>query len=580
LKVLSANYSFGNGWATKLRFCRRLFLSIILFAGLQSSAVACVANFNFTDSAGTFQFRDSSFGNITYWYWEFGDFDTSSLKNPKHTYAPGAYRVKLTIYGDSSCVDTISRMIYVYDCNAAFSYIASGKNVTFFSTKNLPPTTTYFWEFGDGDTLHADSSVVKSYQSSNTFKVKLTVSNSGNKCSDTDSQFVYVNDSCFAHFSSYTINESTLGFFNNSLGGVNASFVWNFGDNTTSTKKDSVQHIYAAPGKYNVCLAMTDPANACTTSFCTNAAVGKSHTLSVDVKKGPDKVHKGTVSLFRYNQVTLNFDPPEKHQADTNGVFNTGQQLEGFYLVHAAPQLTSPDYQLWFPTYWGGKVFWDQGEVFEHTSDHVLPLDLLPSMITNGPGTISGFVIRGATLTNPPGNPNDPMQGVVVLLLDETNKPLSYAYSDADGYFVFRVPYGTYKLHAEIAGKTTFPYVVTLTAGTPESPDFWLRVNNATIDYTLSLPTATEPVHGRSQPGIFPNPAGESLMLNSDFAAVTTLNLSVTDMAGKELLSFSNMVPGGPQTTALDVSSLAPGIYILRGSTDKQASFNFRFIRQ
>ena len=47
---------------------------------------------------GTIQFTDESWGVPSSWLWDFGDGDTSSLQNPKHTYTnEGKYTVSLTI---------------------------------------------------------------------------------------------------------------------------------------------------------------------------------------------------------------------------------------------------------------------------------------------------------------------------------------------------------------------------------------------------------------------------------------------------------------------------------------------------
>ncbi|MFZ4708193.1 MAG: PKD domain-containing protein, partial [Bacteroidales bacterium] len=54
---------------------------------------------------------------ITSQLWNFGDFQTSALENPTHTYAnPGTYLVTLTTYtGLFNCVETISHSVIVYD---------------------------------------------------------------------------------------------------------------------------------------------------------------------------------------------------------------------------------------------------------------------------------------------------------------------------------------------------------------------------------------------------------------------------------------------------------------------------------
>jgi hypothetical protein len=46
------------------------------------------------------KFIDQSSGNITGWFWNFGDGSTSSERNPVHTYTtPGTYTVSLTVTG-------------------------------------------------------------------------------------------------------------------------------------------------------------------------------------------------------------------------------------------------------------------------------------------------------------------------------------------------------------------------------------------------------------------------------------------------------------------------------------------------
>lgn len=67
-----------------------------------ASAASPSANFTSNTTNGfaplTVQFNDTSSGNSTSWNWDFGDGNTSTLKNPTHTYnAVGAYTVKLNV---------------------------------------------------------------------------------------------------------------------------------------------------------------------------------------------------------------------------------------------------------------------------------------------------------------------------------------------------------------------------------------------------------------------------------------------------------------------------------------------------
>lgn len=64
----------------------------------------CVASFT-SDVAGgvaplTVVFTDTSSGDVTFWYWVFGDGDTSNDQNPTHVFATaGTYNVELWISG-------------------------------------------------------------------------------------------------------------------------------------------------------------------------------------------------------------------------------------------------------------------------------------------------------------------------------------------------------------------------------------------------------------------------------------------------------------------------------------------------
>ena len=45
-------------------------------------------------------FTDQSSGNVTNWFWDFGDGGNSVLQNPTHIYlTPGMYSVALIIFG-------------------------------------------------------------------------------------------------------------------------------------------------------------------------------------------------------------------------------------------------------------------------------------------------------------------------------------------------------------------------------------------------------------------------------------------------------------------------------------------------
>ncbi len=83
----------------------------------QNRSVA-LANFSATPLTGTaplkVQFTDASSGEVTSWLWDFGDGETSTDQNPKHTYdQAGEYTVKLTIQATEGA-DLEIKNAYIY----------------------------------------------------------------------------------------------------------------------------------------------------------------------------------------------------------------------------------------------------------------------------------------------------------------------------------------------------------------------------------------------------------------------------------------------------------------------------------
>jgi subtilisin family serine protease len=90
------------------------------------------AEFTASPSAGrvplTVDFRDSSFGTITNWAWDFGDGAASDAQHPRHTYhLPGPYRAELTVQASNGVVGTTNRVVNAllgYSLtNAAFGWV-------------------------------------------------------------------------------------------------------------------------------------------------------------------------------------------------------------------------------------------------------------------------------------------------------------------------------------------------------------------------------------------------------------------------------------------------------------------------
>jgi len=108
------------------------------------------------------QFKDNSEGASAHW-WDFGDANSSTLQNPKHTYTrPGNYTVSRMLNGDENMTETTKITIKKRNTppkkdptkTAGFSIsktnAPAGEIIQF--TDKTPNAKSWLWNFGDGYT--------------------------------------------------------------------------------------------------------------------------------------------------------------------------------------------------------------------------------------------------------------------------------------------------------------------------------------------------------------------------------------------------------------------------------------------
>jgi PKD repeat protein len=129
----------------------------------------------------TVEFRDTSGGNPTEWFWEFpDDGTTSSLQDPlDHTFAlPGTYIVTMTatnVWGSSTESMTVT---VVAPTDVDFTYVMSSPNAPAtvdFTDNSSPGGTSYDWTFGAGQGAGTGTTVSHGYSSPGSYDVTLTV---------------------------------------------------------------------------------------------------------------------------------------------------------------------------------------------------------------------------------------------------------------------------------------------------------------------------------------------------------------------------------------------------------------------
>ncbi|MEY4595130.1 MAG: hypothetical protein RIQ47_1540, partial [Bacteroidota bacterium] len=251
------------------------------FSGQSSYTVFLIATSNFgcTDTFFTtlsilpsapvqFTYSPTCFGDLMEFFnpgspldslysWNFGDNQTSQLREPAHFYAiPGNYTATLSVTASNGCVTTGSRSVTVSPIPiAAFSTSPACINspYTFVnsSTISTGSITANTWEL-NGSTFSYDVNPEYDFQDTGLYSIRLTVqSDIGCENSTTRSIRVYpAPEASFTFDPQYGNPPLAVTFTDNS---TNAStYEWNFGDGTATSTSNNPIHTYTDTGFYYI----------------------------------------------------------------------------------------------------------------------------------------------------------------------------------------------------------------------------------------------------------------------------------------------------------------------------------------
>lgn len=253
--ILTVTTPFGCGDSSS-----KTILVLPIVSAQFNSSLACVGR--------VINFTDSSSGTLSAWNWSFGDGNIATIQNPAHIYAAtGSYTITLIVSNVSGCYDTISQVIFVNSIpvpNFTADTVCIGNNMSFNNlTTNTQPITSYFWDFGDGNSSVANSPSY-TYAVAGTYAVTLTVTNNGG-CDSSITKPVLVNSIPFAEFTHDTVCVGLATTFNDASSGAPGFWKWNFGDFSPvdSTSGSSVTHAYATAGLYTATLNIKGGVNGC-----------------------------------------------------------------------------------------------------------------------------------------------------------------------------------------------------------------------------------------------------------------------------------------------------------------------------
>ncbi|MFC2114553.1 PKD domain-containing protein, partial [Bacteroidota bacterium] len=276
------------------------------FSVNDSDQCLSVNSFQFTNLSSTTQ------GTINY-YWEFGNGDTSTAKDPSYSYSTAdTFHVMLVAYSTSGCGDTTYQDMIVHsspvsdfninDNDQCFNY-----NHFVLTNTSLPSATTltHLWDFGDGYTSNA-THISHIYLSTDTFTIKL-VSNSPEGCMDSISKQVFIHPSPVVDFAIDDAvqcqNTNIFSFTNNStISGDTLTYSWRFGDTTQSVLKDPT-HMYMYEGIFAVRLSALTSL-ACADTIVKNVYVLPAPQVDFSVNDSAQCLNSNVFAFSNQSSVT------------------------------------------------------------------------------------------------------------------------------------------------------------------------------------------------------------------------------------------------------------------------------------
>lgn len=219
---------------------------------------APISNFSLqiNSCSKTVSITNNSLNGNTY-AWNFGDGTGSTLQNPlTHTYAPiGTYSIWLVVTNSNGCKDSTSTIVNFNSITSNFNVAQNNCNGSITTTNTSVNGTTFLWDFGD-NTNSTLQQPVHTYSNAGTYTITL-IATSANACNDTIQKVVTIQPFVSAGLVSNVPNcSSVASFTNNSSNAI--SYLWKFGDGTTSNLQNPGTHTYSATGTYSVWLIATN----------------------------------------------------------------------------------------------------------------------------------------------------------------------------------------------------------------------------------------------------------------------------------------------------------------------------------
>ncbi len=260
------------------------FVFLILFLSFTNFVLAQTAGFTTTPAAGcsplpvNFKNTSAGFSAAATYKWDFGNGNTSALKdNVGATYQdPHDYKVTLTVtdggkaYTKTSTVTVYKKPTADFSANTAKGCLPLPVIFTSNSTAGDGTISSYFWDYGDGTAEAGPQEPAHTYTTPSTISASLTVTNSfGCYSTASKANILKVLPNVTVNFEAdetvlCKVTDAT-SFTNTSTGTGTLEYAWDFGDGKTSGEK-TPSHVWNKKGTYTIKLKVQS-SDGCTAGY-------------------------------------------------------------------------------------------------------------------------------------------------------------------------------------------------------------------------------------------------------------------------------------------------------------------------
>ncbi|MEM8907775.1 MAG: T9SS type A sorting domain-containing protein, partial [Bacteroidota bacterium] len=279
----------------------------------------------------------------------------------------------------------------------------------------------------------------------------------------------------------------------------------------------------------------------------------------------------GTAFLIEYDTVgggTLNLvDSVSLQYAPQGTMYDFGNVAAGSYLVKVALDENSPGYADNLPTYHLSALFWDEADpiTVPYNAPNWFNVWMIGGDNPGGPGFIGGLVVEGANFAgfaDTRDGEGDPVANVLIILLDATDNPVTYTYTDVEGNYAFPdLAWGTYQVVVEIPGFEQAIYEVTISPTVSSIDNIIFAVDEDSV--ALLDATNVEEVVELATFALFPNPVSDRLTIQMEVKTHNEVQIELRSIDGQLKWQQKQSLAVGVQEVYLDMGSMPAGLYML-----------------